>query len=94
MILSDRCVDVGRVAIPSLLATSAVHHHLIRQGLRTDVGLVVETGEARQVHDFCLLGGYGAEAINPYLALDTIAVLRRRPAAARRETQRTSTSST
>ncbi len=75
LILSDRCVDVGRVAIPSLLATSAVHHHLIRQGLRTDVGLVVETGEARQVHDFCLLGGYGAEAINPYLALDTIAVL-------------------
>ncbi len=75
LILSDRCVDVGRVAIPSLLATSAVHHHLIRQGLRTDVGLVVETGEARKVHDFCLLGGYGAEAINPYLALDTISVL-------------------
>ena len=75
LILSDRCVDAGRVGIPALLATSAVHHHLIREGLRTEVGLVVETGEARQVHDFCLLGGYGAEAINPYLALDTIAVL-------------------
>jgi glutamate synthase (NADPH/NADH) large chain len=75
LILSDRCVDAGRVAIPALLATSAVHHHLIREGLRTEVGLVVETGEARQVHDFCLLGGYGAEAINPYLALDTIALL-------------------
>jgi glutamate synthase (NADPH/NADH) large chain len=74
LILSDRCVDSGRVGIPALLATSAVHHHLIREGLRTEVGLVVETGEARQVHDFCLLGGYGAEAINPYLALDTIAL--------------------
>jgi glutamate synthase (NADPH/NADH) large chain len=75
LILSDRCVDAARVGIPALLATSAVHHHLIREGLRTEVGLVVETGEARQVHDFCLLGGYGAEAINPYLALDTIALL-------------------
>ena len=75
LILSDRCVDAGRVGIPALLATAAVHHHLIREGLRTEVGLVVETGEARQVHDFCLLGGYGAEAINPYLALDTIALL-------------------
>ncbi|MDH3397371.1 MAG: glutamate synthase large subunit, partial [Acidimicrobiia bacterium] len=75
LILSDRCVDADRVGIPALLATSAVHHHLIREGLRTEVGLVVETGEARQVHDFCLLGGYGAEAINPYLALDTITTL-------------------
>ncbi len=72
LILSDRCVEVDRIAIPALLATSAVHHHLIREGLRTEVGLVVETGEARQVHDFCLLAGYGAEAINPYLALDSI----------------------
>ncbi len=72
LILSDRCVTVDHIAIPSLLATSAVHHHLIREGLRTEVGLVVETGEARQVHDFCLLAGYGAEAINPYLALDSI----------------------
>ncbi|MDJ0664473.1 MAG: glutamate synthase large subunit [Acidimicrobiia bacterium] len=72
LILSDRCQEVERVAIPALLATAAVHHHLIREGLRTEVGLVVETGEARQVHDFCLLGGYGAEAINPYLAFDVI----------------------
>ena len=72
LILSDRCLAVDRIAIPALLATAAVHHHLIREGLRTEVGLVVETGEARQVHDFCLLGGYGAEAINPYLAIDTI----------------------
>ncbi|KAA3625247.1 MAG: glutamate synthase large subunit, partial [Proteobacteria bacterium] len=75
LILSDRAVDSDYVAIPSLLATGAVHHYLIREGLRTDVGLVVETGEARRVHDFCLLAGYGAEAINPYLALDSIAKL-------------------
>jgi len=72
IILSDRSVKADKVAIPALLATAAVHHHLIEAGLRTEVGLVVETGEARQVHDFCLLGGYGAEAINPYLAIDTI----------------------
>ncbi|MDJ0925804.1 MAG: glutamate synthase large subunit [Acidimicrobiia bacterium] len=75
VILSDRCQEVDRVAIPALLATAAVHHHLIRAGLRTEAGLVVETGEARQVHDFCLLGGYGAEAINPYLAFDSIHAL-------------------
>ena len=73
LILSDRSVDAGNVAIPALLATGAVHHHLIREGLRTESGLVIETGEARQVHDFCLLAGYGAEAVNPYLAFDTIA---------------------
>ncbi len=72
LILSDRGIDADSVAIPSLLATGAVHHYLIREGLRTDVGIVVETGETRQVHDFCLLAGYGAEAINPYLALDSI----------------------
>ncbi len=72
IILSDRGMDAEHVAIPALLATGAVHHHLIREGLRTDVGLVVETGEARRVHDFCLLAGYGAEAMNPYLAFDTI----------------------
>jgi glutamate synthase (NADPH/NADH) large chain len=60
-----------RIPIPALLATSAVHHHLIRKGLRTS-GLVVETGEAREVHHFATLAGYGAEAINPYLAFDTI----------------------
>ncbi|MBC8337278.1 MAG: glutamate synthase large subunit [Alphaproteobacteria bacterium] len=75
LILSDRSINADRVAIPSLLATAAVHHHLIREGLRTEVGLVIETGEARKVHDFCLLIGYGAEAINPYLAFDTISAL-------------------
>src|SRR5690606_19321130 len=58
--------------IPALLATAAVHHDLIRHGLRTRVGLVVETGEAREVHHFCCLAGYGAEAINPYLAFETM----------------------
>ncbi len=72
IVLSDRATGSDRVPIPSLLATSAVHHHLIRQGLRTSVGLVVETGEAHEVHQFCTLAGYGAEAINPYLAFDTI----------------------
>ncbi len=76
LVLSDRSIDADNVAIPSLLATAGVHHHLIRCGLRTSVGLVVETGEARRVHDFCLLAGYGAEAINPYLAFDTLAALR------------------
>ncbi|MBT7977631.1 MAG: glutamate synthase large subunit [Rhodospirillaceae bacterium] len=76
LILSDRGVDTDRVAIPILLATAGVHHHLIRTGQRTEVGLVVETGEARRVHDFCLLAGYGAEAINPYLAFDTLSALR------------------
>ncbi|MGD1934319.1 MAG: glutamate synthase large subunit [Candidatus Phaeomarinobacter sp.] len=72
IILSDRLVSEDRVAIPSLLATSAVHHHLIRKTLRTRVGLVVETGEAREVHHFCALAGYGAEAINPYLAFESM----------------------
>ena len=75
IVLSDRLVAPDRIPIPSLLATSAVHHHLIRQGLRTGVGLVVETGEAHEVHQFCTLAGYGAEAINPYLAFDTLADL-------------------
>jgi glutamate synthase (NADPH/NADH) large chain len=72
IILSDRSAGPDRIPIPSLLATSAVHHHLIRQGLRTRVGLVVETGEAHEVHQFCVLAGYGAEAINPYLAFETL----------------------
>jgi glutamate synthase (NADPH/NADH) large chain len=72
LILSDRQLSSQRIAIPALLATSAVHHHLIRKGLRTSVGLVVETGEAHEVHQFCTLAGYGAEAINPYLAFETI----------------------
>ena len=72
LVLSDRDVDSDHIPIPSLLATAGVHHHLIRAGLRTSAGLVVETGEARRVHDFCLLAGYGAEAINPYLAFDAL----------------------
>ncbi|MET0407126.1 MAG: glutamate synthase central domain-containing protein, partial [Hyphomicrobium sp.] len=72
IILSDRRAGPDRIAIPSLLATSAVHHHLIKQGLRTSVGLVIETGEAHEINQFCTLAGYGAEAINPYLAFETL----------------------
>ena len=72
IVLSDRATGPDRIPIPSLLATSAVHHHLIRCGLRTSVGLVVETGEACEINQFCTLAGYGAEAINPYLAFETI----------------------
>ncbi|WP_440589604.1 glutamate synthase large subunit [Pelagibacterium mangrovi] len=75
IILSDRLVSANRIAIPALLATAAVHHHLIRKGLRTSSGLVVETGEAREVHHFAVLAGYGAEAINPYLAFEALAAL-------------------
>src|SRR5207249_2820915 len=76
IILSDRQVGPDRIAIPVLLATAAVHHHLIRKGLRTAVGLVVESGEPREVHHFCCLAGYGAEAINPYLAFETLRAMR------------------
>ena len=76
IILSDRRAGPDRIPIPALLATAAVHHHLIRQGLRTAVGLVVETGDAREVHHFCCLAGYGAEAINPYLAFETLIALK------------------
>jgi glutamate synthase (NADPH) large chain len=76
LILSDRATSAGRVPIPALLATSALHHHLIRRGLRTLTGIVVETGEAREVHHFCALAGYGAEAINPYLAFATLEQIR------------------
>jgi glutamate synthase (NADPH/NADH) large chain len=72
IILSDRMVGPDRIAIPALLATAAVHHHLIRKGLRTSVGLVVESGEPREIHHFACLAGYGAEAINPYLAFETL----------------------
>lgn len=68
VILSDRATGPERVPISSLLACGAVHHHLVRQELRTRIGLVLETGEAREVHHHCLLAGYGADAINPYLA--------------------------
>ena len=72
IILSDRGVDAEHAPIPSLLATGAVHHHLTRQGTRTRVGLVVESGEPREVQHICLLLGYGAGAINPYLALESV----------------------
>ena len=75
IILSDRQMSKDRLAIPALLATAAVHHHLIRGGLRTSVGLVVESGEPREVHHFAALAGYGAEAINPYLAFETLGEL-------------------
>src|SRR4029079_13329243 len=72
IIISDRLVDKERVAVPALLALSAIHQHLVGKGLRTSTGLVVETGSAREVHQFALLGGYGAESVHPYLALETI----------------------
>ncbi|MEO9461660.1 MAG: glutamate synthase large subunit [Marinomonas sp.] len=76
LILSDRAQNADRIPMPALLATAAVHHHLVRQGLRMQTGLVVETGEAREVHHFCALAGYGAEAINPYMAFETLEQLR------------------
>ncbi len=76
IILSDRRAGADNIPMPSLLACAAVHHHLIRQGLRTSVGLVVESGEPREVHHFCCLAGYGAEAINPYLAFETLAAMK------------------
>ena len=75
LIVSDRKVDADQVAIPALLATSAIHLHLVSKGLRTSAGLVVETGSARETHHFALLAGYGAEAIHPYLAMETLAEL-------------------
>ena len=75
IILSDRTVGPDMLPIPALLATAAVHEHLVKKGLRTSTGLVVETGSAREVHHFALLAGYGAEAIHPYLALETLADL-------------------
>ncbi|MCH2202448.1 MAG: glutamate synthase large subunit [Fuerstiella sp.] len=69
IVLSDRAIGPGRVPVSSLLATGAVHHHLVRHEERTQIGIVVESGEAREVHHFCLLIGFGADAVNPYLAL-------------------------
>ena len=71
IILSDRGVDATQAPVPALLACAGVHHHLVRNGMRTKVGLVLETGEPREVHHFALLIGYGAGAINPYLAFET-----------------------
>ncbi|UMR31716.1 glutamate synthase-related protein [Massilia sp. MB5] len=72
LIVSDRSICADRVAIPALLATSAIHQHLVSKGLRASTGLVVETGSARETHHFALLAGYGAEAVHPYLALETL----------------------
>jgi glutamate synthase domain-containing protein 2/glutamate synthase domain-containing protein 1/glutamate synthase domain-containing protein 3 len=77
LIITDRRVGREQVAIPALLALSAVHHHLVREGLRTTAGLVVETGSAREVHHFAVLAGYGAEAVHPYLALESLIELHR-----------------
>ncbi|MBM3388208.1 MAG: glutamate synthase subunit alpha [Betaproteobacteria bacterium] len=73
LVITDRSADRNQVAIPVLLALSAVHQHLVRTGLRTMLGLVVETGSAREVHHFATLAGYGAEAVHPYLAMETLA---------------------
>jgi glutamate synthase (NADPH) large chain len=75
LIISDRGVNAEQVAIPALLALSAIHQHLVREGLRTSAGLVVETGTAREVHHFGVLAGYGAEAVHPYLAMETLVAL-------------------
>src|SRR4030095_14157731 len=72
LILSDRGIDHDNAAIPSLLAVSGLHHHLIRHGTRTRVERVLESGEPREVHHFSLLIGYGCGAINPYLAFETL----------------------
>jgi glutamate synthase domain-containing protein 2/glutamate synthase domain-containing protein 1/glutamate synthase domain-containing protein 3 len=75
LILSDRDISSKKVPIPSLLACAGLHHHLIRQGTRTKVSIVVETGEARELHHFAALIGYGANAVNPYLVFETIEVM-------------------
>ncbi len=77
LVISDRAVGADRVPVPSLLALGAVHHDLVARGLRSDVMLVVETGEARTVHHLCCLLGYGADAIHPYLVLETLDAVRR-----------------
>ncbi|WP_374317272.1 glutamate synthase-related protein [Aquabacterium sp.] len=75
LIITDRKMDRANIAIPALLALSAIHHHLVRKGMRTSTGLVVETGTAREVHHFAVLAGYGAEAVHPYLAMETLVKL-------------------
>ena len=74
--LATATTTASTAPIPALLACSAVHHHLLREGTRTQTCLVVESGEPREVHDFCLLIGYGASAVDPYLALETVDDLR------------------
>ena len=75
LIISDKGVGPDKVAIPALMALSAIHQHLVSEGLRTTAGLVVETGTAREVHHFAVLAGYGAEAVHPYLAMETLVQL-------------------
>lgn len=75
LIVSDRAISPVQVAIPAVLALSAIHQHLVKEGLRTTAGLVVETGSAREVHHFAVLAGYGAEAVHPYLAMETLVEL-------------------
>jgi len=82
LVVSDRNVSKDKVAIPALLATSAIHQHLVTKGLRTRAGLVVETGTARENHHFAVLAGYGAEAVHPYLTLETIQNMAGSPEAA------------
>ena len=77
IVLSDRGVDARHAPIPSMMAVAGVHHHLVREGTRTQCGLVIETGEAREVHHIALLMGYGAGAVNPYLAFESLHDLRR-----------------
>ncbi len=75
LIVSDRAMSAEQLPIPAVLALSAIHQHLIREGVRTSAGLVVETGSAREVHHFAVLAGYGAEAVHPYLAMETLAAM-------------------
>src|SRR6202022_4106189 len=72
LILNDRLLSPRRVPIPSLLAVAAVHHHLVIEGTRLRAGIIVESGEPREVHHFATLIGYGASAVNPYLLLETL----------------------
>ncbi len=72
LIISDRNIDAAHAAMPTLLVTGGLHHHLVRSGTRTLVSIILETGEAREVHHFSTLIGYGADAINPYMAFDSI----------------------
>jgi len=88
LILSDRAVSAKRVAIPALVACAKVHHHLVKAGLRTSTGLVVDTGSAREVHHFALLAGYGAEAVCPWLVYDTIPTLKLAPNVDEKEAQK------
>ncbi|MSR11099.1 MAG: glutamate synthase large subunit [Gammaproteobacteria bacterium] len=72
VILSDRAISASRIPLSALVACGAVHHHLVKDQLRTQIGIIIETGEAREVHHHCLLSGFGADAINPYLAFESI----------------------